>query len=107
MERMTGSPINLAGKTSLKELACLYSECRLLITTDTGPMHMAAAMGCPVVALFGPTAPWRTGPYGRGHRVIREDMDCSPCFRKRCSHIRCMKGITVEKVFETVKEFFP
>ena len=107
MEMMKGSPINLAGRTSLKELACLYSGCRLLITTDTGPMHMAVAMGCPVVALFGPTAPWRTGPYGRGHRVIREDMECSPCFRKRCSHIRCMKGITVEKVFETVKEFFP
>ena len=100
---MEGDAINLSGKTSLKELAYLYSECRLMISTDTGPMHMAAAMGCPVVALFGPTVPWRTGPYGECHKVVREDLDCSPCFKKRCAHVTCMKGITVDRVFETVK----
>lgn len=96
--------LNLVGQTNLKELAYFYSRCKLLITTDTGPMHMAAAMGCPVVALFGPTAPWRTGPYGKGHKVIRADVECSPCFKKRCDHMKCMEEITVEKVFEGVRE---
>ena len=103
---MEGHAINLAGRTNLKELAYLYSKCRLMISTDTGPMHIAAAMGCPVVALFGPTAPWRTGPYGDGHRVVMGDVDCSPCFKKRCNHLSCMNNITVEKVFDTVKDFF-
>jgi 3-deoxy-D-manno-octulosonic-acid transferase/heptosyltransferase-1 len=103
---MKTTPLDLAGQTSLKALAYLYSKCHLLITTDTGPMHMAAAMGCPVVALFGPTAPWRTGPYGKGHRVIREELECSPCFKKKCDHLSCMKDITVGRVFDTVKEFF-
>jgi heptosyltransferase I len=101
--RMTGKAFNLAGQVGLKALAHLYSLCSVVVSTDTGPMHIAAAMNCPVVALFGPTAPWRTGPYGQGHRVIREEMECSPCFRKRCSHRSCMKGITVEKVFRAVE----
>ena len=101
---MWRAPLNVAGRTNLKELAYLYTRCRLLVTTDTGPMHMAAAMGCPVVALFGPTAPWRTGPYGRGHEVIRADVECSPCFKKRCDHMTCMKEISVEQVFEGVKQ---
>lgn len=103
---MAYKPINLAGETSLKGLAYLYSRCRLLVTTDTGPMHIAAAMGCPVVALFGPTAPWRTGPYGEGHVVIREDMECSPCFKKSCEHLTCMKEITVDKVFDAVRGIY-
>jgi heptosyltransferase-1 len=102
--RMRAETINLAGLTGLKELAFLYTRCKVLITTDTGPMHIAAAMNCPVVALFGPTAPWRTGPYGGGHRVIREELECSPCFKKKCSHLSCMKGITVERVFDAVRE---
>ena len=101
---MTRSPLDLSGRTSLKELAYLYTRCRLLVTTDTGPMHMAAAMGCPVVALFGPTAPWRTGPYGKGHKVVRADAECSPCFKKRCRHMTCMKEIGVDQVFEGVRE---
>jgi heptosyltransferase I len=104
IETMNPRPLNLAGRTTLRELAYLYTRCRLLVTTDTGPMHIAAAMGVPVVALFGPTAPWRTGPYGKGHTVIRESLACSPCFKKKCSHLTCMKSITVEKVFDTVKE---
>jgi heptosyltransferase-1 len=101
---MKGRAFNLAGQTNLKELAYFYSRCKLLITTDTGPMHMAASMKCPVVALFGPTAPWRTGPYGKGHKVIRADVECSPCFKKRCDYMKCMDEITVEKVFEGVRE---
>jgi heptosyltransferase I len=104
IESTNPRPLNLAGRTTLRELAYLYTRCRLIVTTDTGPMHIAAAMGVPIVALFGPTAPWRTGPYGKGHTVIQERLECSPCFKKKCSHLTCMKSITVEKVFETVKE---
>ena len=97
--------LNLAGKTTLKELAYLYQKCAAVICTDTGPMHVAAAMGSPVVvALFGPTSPLRTGPYGAKHRVIRAGLECSPCFKKRCDDMSCMKKITVEMVFDTVKE---
>ncbi len=100
---MKKEPHNLAGRTSLKDLAYLFTRSTVLVTTDTGPMHIAAAVGCPVVALFGPTAPWRTGPYGRGHRVVRAEMDCSPCFKKKCDHMTCMKEIMVEEVFEAAK----
>ncbi len=102
--KMRNVPLNFAGKTGLKELACLYGRCRVLITTDTGPMHMAAAMGCPVVALFGPTSPLRTGPYGRAHKVITSGVECSPCLKKDCDQMFCMQNITVESVFEAVKE---
>ncbi len=104
LKMMKKRPMNLAGQTSLKELACLYERCGAVVTTDTGPMHIAAAMGCQVVALFGPTAPWRTGPYGNGHRVIRAEIECSPCFKKRCDNTICMKEITVEAVFEAVRD---
>jgi 3-deoxy-D-manno-octulosonic-acid transferase/heptosyltransferase-1 len=97
-------PVNLAGRTSLKELAYLYSRCSLLVCTDTGPMHIAAAMGCRVVALFGPTSPLRTGPYGTGHKVIRSGSDCSPCFKKECGNVKCMKDITVDMAFDTVSK---
>ena len=100
-------PVNLAGRTSLKELAYLYSRCSVLVCTDTGPMHIAAAMGCSVVALFGPTSPLRTGPYGTGHRVIRSGIDCSPCFKKECDDTKCMKEITVNMVADAVKSISP
>ena len=102
--KMKRRPINLAGRTSLKQLAYLFTRCAALVTTDTGPMHIAAAMGCRVVALFGPTAPWRTGPYGQSHKVIRADLECSPCFKKKCNDMTCMKEITVDMVFEAVKD---
>jgi len=100
---MSTPALNLVGQTGLKELACLYTRCRLLVSTDTGPMHVAAAMGCPVVALFGPTSPRRTGPYGDGHTVVRSGIRCSPCFKKRCDHMTCMKEISVAQVLEAVK----
>ena len=104
IQRMDENPLNLTGQTHLKELAYLYSRCQLLVSTDTGPMHIAAAMGCPVVALFGPTAPWRTGPYGPGHAVIRQEMACSPCLKKKCEHLGCMRDITVDRVFCAVEQ---
>ncbi len=100
--RMDGAALNLAGRTSLKQLAALYERARCVITTDTGPMHLAAAVGTPVVALFGPTAPWRTGPFGAGHRVVRLGPACSPCFKRRCPrpHRLCLEMVTVSDVLK-------
>ncbi len=99
--------INLAGETSLKSLAALYKKAAVVISTDTGPMHIAAAVDTPVVALFGPTAPWRTGPFGERHKVLRAGLSCSPCFKRRCPEspaIECMKQLTVDMVLDTVRE---
>ncbi|MDY0376658.1 MAG: lipopolysaccharide heptosyltransferase I [Desulfobacterium sp.] len=101
---MTVRPcVNLAGLTTLKTLAALYRRADLLITTDTGPMHLGAAVGTRVVAIFGSTAPWRTGPYGLNHGIVRSNLVCSPCFKRHCSHCSCMQGITVESVLLSVK----
>ncbi len=104
LSMMKNRALNFAGETGLKELASLYGRCRVLITTDTGPMHMAAAMGCRVTALFGPTSPLRTGPYGSKHRMITSGAKCSPCFKKACDQWSCMRNITVDSVFEAVEE---
>ncbi|MBI4768123.1 MAG: lipopolysaccharide heptosyltransferase II [Deltaproteobacteria bacterium] len=102
--RVSPSPVNFCGRMNLLELAALFSQCALVISTDTGPMHLAAAMGTPVVALFGPTAPDRTGPYGPGHVVVRTAIPCSPCFKKKCADPRCMYEITPDLVFHTVEK---
>ncbi|MCU0597608.1 MAG: lipopolysaccharide heptosyltransferase I [Desulfobacterota bacterium] len=101
------SVVRLEGKTSLKVLAALYRSASTVVSTDTGPMHLAAAVGTPVVALFGPTAPWRTGPYGKGHVVLRSGVSCSPCFSRSCKTtelepMACMNRITVDQVMEGV-----
>ena len=101
----SGRPVVSAGKTSLKTLSALLERVDLLVTNDSGPMHIAAALGTPVVALFGPTNPGLTGPYGDGHKVLRKEMECSPCLRGPCIHGRpiCMEAITEEEVMEAVK----
>ncbi|MCP3950849.1 MAG: glycosyltransferase family 9 protein, partial [Desulfobacterales bacterium] len=101
---MRHKALNLAGKTSLLGLAALYQRAALLVSTDTGPMHLGAAVGLPVVALFGPTAPWRTGPYGQSHRIVSTDCDCAPCFQRRCATTHCMEGITVAKVAAEIEQ---
>lgn len=93
---------NLAGKTDLKELAALLSLSRFVVTVDSGPMHIAAALSTPVVALFGPTAAARTGPYGKGHIIIKRDLDCAPCFMRKCPDPRCMELITANDVMESI-----
>jgi heptosyltransferase-1 len=102
---MKEKAVNWAGQTSLKELAALASYTDLFITTDTGPMHLAAAAGAHVLALFGPTAPWRTGPYGPAHIIVRTGIECSPCFQRACDDVKCMKGITVEEVMRKIPNF--
>jgi lipopolysaccharide heptosyltransferase II len=99
---MNRPAVNATGETTLTELAYLLERAQLIITTDSGPMHIAAAMGTPVVALFGPTAPWRTGPYSKSAEIVRNDLYCSPCFKKKCNHISCMKDISVEDVLKAV-----
>ncbi len=99
---------NLAGKTSLRELMALLKVCRVLLTNDSGPMHVAAALGTPVVVPFGSTSPELTGPGLPGdplHRLLKSDAPCSPCFRRECPiDFRCMNGISVERVVEAVLE---
>jgi 3-deoxy-D-manno-octulosonic-acid transferase/heptosyltransferase-1 len=102
--QMKHASLNLAGRTSLMELAALYEKADVLISTDTGPMHLGAAVGIPVVALFGPTAPWRTGPFGLGHQIIRSSQACSPCFKRKCPTIACMKEILPEQVLAAVEK---
>ena len=95
--------IDLTGKTGLLQLAALLERCHLLITNDTGTMHVATAVGTPVVALFGSTPPLTTGPWGEGHAVIRKNVPCSPCWKRICpTDHRCMELITVEEVEEVV-----
>ncbi len=93
---------NLSGTLDLVQLGGVLQALDLVITNDTGPMHMAAAVGTPVVALFGPTDPGRTGPWGTHHRVLRAEVmpDCAPCFQRHCpcrSGV-CLTGITVAAV---------
>ena len=103
---MKGQAVNLAGETSLMSLAAIYQRAEVVVTTDTGPMHIAAATGTPVVAIFGSTAPWRTGPLGDQHKVIRVEMECSPCLKKVCERGSedCMGQISVDMVVSTVEE---
>ncbi|OAG27332.1 lipopolysaccharide heptosyltransferase I [Thermodesulfatator autotrophicus] len=102
---LNGNPgLSLCGKTDLKELASVLKGARLVISVDTGPLHLAAASGPPVIALFGPTAPWRTGPFGEKHVILRGEIACSPCFQKECSDRRCMKNLTPERVLEFVSK---
>lgn len=96
--------IDLAGKTSLLQLAALLERCHLLITNDTGTMHMAAAVGTPVVAIFGSTNPATTGPWGEEHTIVRKEVPCSPCFKRVCpSDHRCMDFIEVDEVEKVVQ----
>ena len=85
-----GVPIvSLQGRLDLVLLAAALERCLLLLTGDTGPMHLAAAVGTPVLAVFGPSMPWRYGPLVEPHRVVRVDLPCSPCNRIRLPPARC------------------
>lgn len=97
---------NLAGQTTLRELMALLKICRVLLTNDTGPMHLAAALGTPVVVPFGSTSPELTGPGLPGdprHHLLKSDAPCAPCFLRECPiDLRCMNGIGIERVVEAV-----
>lgn len=96
--------INMAGKTNLRELMALVNSCSAFLTNDSGPMHMAAALGIPLLALFGSTSDVKTGPYGIG-KVIHKHVDCSPCYKRVCPiDFRCMKRIEVDEVYNELRK---
>ena len=98
--------INLAGLTDVRELCALLKACEVLLTNDTGPMHVAAALGTPVVVPFGSTSPELTGPGLPGdpeHTLLKAGVPCAPCFRRECPiDFRCMNAIPVEAVVAAV-----
>ena len=108
MSGMREHPINLAGKTSLAQLAALLQRADLLISGDSGPMHIAAAVGTLLIAIHGPTDPAMSGPVSPKATVLRSPIWCSPCYNAQSTAdcrfytTQCMKNVTPTLVFETV-----
>ena len=105
--------VNLVGRTGLGELGAILERCDLFLGNDTGAMHLAVAVGTPVVAIFGPTSPANYGPYGSGAGVaLWRPVECSPCLRRgranaQCPRPRCIEAITVEEVWQALKASLP
>ncbi|RII27572.1 MAG: glycosyltransferase family 9 protein [Geobacter sp.] len=108
VNRTSSNPLVMTGKTDLLQLGAILKRCNLLVTGDTGPMHIATAVGTKVVALFGAADPLRTGPVGAGHRILQAaDVSCLPCRSRTCTNDvqrECMEKITVEMVESAVRE---
>lgn len=99
-----GRIINLAGKTTVRELMALIQTCSVVLTNDSGPMHITSALNVPLVALFGSTSDVKTGPY-RGGIVIHKHVECSPCYKRVCPiDFRCMKRIDVDEVYSAIMQ---
>ena len=97
---MHHTPLLLSGETSLRQLMALLAQCRLVVTNDSGPMHLAAALGLPVLAVFGSTDERATGPVGSRTRVVKRPAVCSPCGLRDCPiDFRCMESVTVDDVY--------
>lgn len=102
---MRGDAANIAGETTLTELVALIDHADLLVTNDSGPMHIADAVGTPLVAVFGPTDPIRTGPYHQRRHVVRaRDCACAPCLRRYCADRHCMHRIPAVAVLRVAEE---
>jgi len=103
LRRMNAQATNLTGQTTLTQLTALLRKASVLISNDSGPMHLAAAIGTPVVGIFGPTDPRKVGPYGQAHGVIHKGYDCTGCGRQRCRHgLHCLRTIDVEDVVRLI-----
>jgi heptosyltransferase II len=101
---MHADTINLCGQTTLGQAMALIKRCNLFVTNDSGLMHVAAAFDVPLVAVFGPTDYITTGPYGKNSRIVRHDIDCSPCLKETCPQDhRCMLSIKPEEVWEAME----
>jgi heptosyltransferase-1 len=100
--RATSYTPAIAPATTLLQLAALLSHCAVCVSGDTGPLHLAAAMGTPTVALFGPSNPQRNGPYGPGHVVLHHKLPCSNCYQRTCNHWECLPGIEIETVVQAI-----
>ena len=99
--------VDFTGQTEVGLLPTLLRRAAALVTNDSGPMHIAAAVGTPVVAVFGPTDPVRTGPFGDGHSVLTHDVPCRPCLSRRCRHtvsLACLFGVAPEQVVQAVRD---
>ncbi len=105
LKGMRGQALSLAGELSLDQSAALLSKCVCLVSSDTGPLHLATAVQTPVIGLYGSTDPRRTGPVGEVHRVIVKNLDCVPCEQKDCplNTRACMAAISVDEVLEAVR----
>lgn len=105
--RAVPGAVDVAGRTTLRELMALLAACRVVLTNDTGPMHVAAALGVPVVVPFGSTSPELTGPGmpgDRRHHLLQAGVACAPCFLRECPiDFRCMKEIGVDRVVERIR----
>jgi lipopolysaccharide heptosyltransferase II len=106
--RSRSKPLSIAGRTSLLQLGAVLERCSLLVSGDTGPLHMATAVGTRVIALFGAADPDRTGPVGTGHRIVRApSVACVPCRSRTCNnpvYRECMEKITAETVLAEVSD---
>lgn len=99
--QMNNAPTIMAGRTTLGQLMAIIKMCHLLITNDSGPMHLAAALNVPQIAIFGSTSDAATGPLSSVAAVIRQPVDCSPCFLRECpTDLRCMTRVSVEQVLD-------
>jgi len=101
---MESTPINLVGRTTLKGLAALLERCNLFITNDSGPMHIAAAVNTPMVAIFGSSSLKANSPYGGRYVTLQADLPCVPCGRSYCEELNCLKSITVEEVLASCRK---
>jgi len=102
---LNGACLNLAGKTSVRELMTLIKRCNFLVTNDSGPMHIAAAFGVPLAAIFGPTDHTGTAPFSESSVIIREDTACAPCKLRECpTDHRCMTAVTADTVVRAARD---
>ncbi|MEZ4598888.1 MAG: lipopolysaccharide heptosyltransferase II [Syntrophotaleaceae bacterium] len=102
---MSARPLNLIGETTMRQLMAVLASVRLLVTNDSGPMHVGAAFGVPIVAVFGPTDHTTTSPLADNCRIVRKETDCAPCLLRQCpTDHRCMKAIAAGDVLEAARE---
>jgi heptosyltransferase-2 len=100
-QQMNGNAVNLSGKTTVRELMALINRCNFFITNDSGPMHIAAAFGVPLVAIFGSTDHKTTSPYTDKAVIVRKVTDCAPCKLRKCpTEHQCMTAITPDDVVQ-------
>jgi lipopolysaccharide heptosyltransferase II len=104
-EKLGEKCVNRIGQTTVEELIDELTACDLLLTNDTGTMHLAALLRVPTISIFGSTEPLRTGPLGRGHRIFRHHVECSPCFLRECPlDFRCMHAVTSAEVIAAIQQ---